>query len=698
MGALTINWVEENYTKREVMIPMRDGNSLYTAIYEPKVHGTCSTGGAPAGLTGRSADGAGRSTDGAGRSTDGAGRSSSALKPPILLLRTPFPLKPYGEGRMASNLRESLANYARAGYIIVQQNVRGTYLSEGNFVNVPPLRQEGTGMLIETSEMTDTYDTVDWLLENTDSNGKVGVKGMSYPGFYATCASICGHPAIKAVSPQAPVTDWFMGDDLHHNGALMLSDTYHFGRFFFRKRPHPTSRILPTIQENHKDVYKFFLKKGPISRILGPLAARREFFRDIVTHPNYDYFWQERNAAPALEQPMERYPAMLIVGGTFDAEDGYGPLQCFARICNRDNAYLVLGPWAHGAWNHFDFDHLADSSLGSGLSEYYLDSIEYPFFAYYLEGVTEGAEQLLAPFDKVRIFPSEAVSYENRPKRSRWKNPITETLSISSDVWPLSATHPVKLYLTDGRKLSTRLPSAQSAAPDSGASVGTTAGASAGTTAVSSAEASAGTAAGTSVGTAAVSSAGASAGTASAALTYTSNPLRPVPAVEPSPYISKHYMAADQRFASRRKDVLTFRGPKSKGTMVICGPVKVSLNVKLSSTDADMVVKLIDVRSDGYQMLVRGDVMPMRFRKSFEKPQAVKPGEPTLVQFTMNDVYHVLKPGHKLMVQVQSSWYPLFAMSPQKFLKNPYLAEAKDYTSCDVTILPGDSYVELQVL
>lgn len=629
MGALTINWVEENYTKREVMIPMRDGNSLYTAIYEPKDHGTGSAAG----------------------SSD---QPSSALLPPILLLRTPFPLKPYGEGRMASNLRESLANYAREGYVIVQQNVRGTYLSEGNFVNVPPLREQGTGMLIETSEMTDTYDTVDWLLENTRNNGKVGVKGMSYPGFYATCASLCGHPAIKAVSPQAPVTDWFMGDDIHHNGALMLSDTYHFGRFFFRKRPHPTSRILPTIQENHKDVYKFFLKKGAISKVLGPLAARREFFKDIVTHPNYDSFWQDRNASVALEESRDRYPAMLVVGGTFDAEDGYGPIQCFNKICDRENAYLVLGPWSHGAWNHFDYDHLADSALGSGLSEYYLDTIEYPFFAYYLEGKTEDAAQLLAPFDKVRIFPSEAISFENKPKRSRWKNPITETLSIASDSWPLQATHPLRLYLTDGRKLSRR---AQQPDGTLAADVKNT-----------------------------------------APLTYTSNPLRPVPAVEPSPYISKHYMAADQRFASRRKDVLTFRGPKEKGTMVICGPVRVSLNVKLSSTDADMVVKLIDVRPDGYQMLVRGDIMPMRFRKSFEKPQAVKAGEPTLVQFTMNDVYHVIKPGHKLMVQVQSSWYPLFAMNPQKFMKNPYLAETKDYTPCKVTLLPGESYIELQVL
>lgn len=609
MGALTINSLEEKYEKREVMVPMRDGNSLYTAIYSPKDHGT-----------------------------------GTADLPPILLLRTPFPLKPYGEGRMASNLRESLANYVRAGYVIAQQNVRGTYLSEGEFENVPPLRDTGKGLLIETSEMTDTYDTVEWLLHNTVNNGRVGVKGMSYPGFYATCAALCGHPAIRAVSPQAPVTDWFMGDDLHHNGALMLNDTYHFGRFFFRQRPHPSSRILPTIQENHKDVYRFFLKKGAISGIMGPLAARRRFFNDIVSHPDYDRFWQDRDASRALSQAKE-LPAMLIVGGTFDAEDGYGPLRCFSQIADRVDSYLVLGPWAHGAWNHFDYDHLSDAVLGSGLSEYYLDTIEYPFFAYYLEGMTEHAAQLLAPFDKVRIFPSEAISYEHRPKRSRWKNPLTETLSISSDTWPLQAAHPVKFYLTDKKKISRR----------------------------------------------------ASAGSEEE-LTYTSNPLRPVPVVEPSPYISKHYMAADQRFASRRKDVLTFRGPKEKSAMVICGPVNVSLNVRLTSSDADMVVKLIDVRPDGYQMLLRGDIMPLRYRKSFEKPQAVKAGETVNVKFTMNDVYHILKPGHRLMVQVQSSWYPLFAMNPQKFMKNPYLAEAKDYTQCDVTLVPGDNYIELQLL
>ena len=627
MGALTVSWVEEHYTKREVMIPMRDSICLYTALYLPKDHGTCS----------------------------GAGTmdTKSGAKPPILLLRTPFPLKPYGEGRMASNLRESLANYCRAGYIIVQQNVRGTYLSEGKFENIPPIHpSDGYGMLIEISEMTDTYDTVEWLLANTVNNGRVGVKGMSYPGFYATCASLCGHPAIKAVSPQAPVTDWFMGDDLHHNGALMLSDTYHFGRFFFRNRHHPGSRVLPTVQESHKDIYRFFLKKGAISNILGPLAARRKFFNDIVSHPDYDTFWKDRNAAASLsETGGGPCPAMLVVGGTFDAEDGYGPLRCFSQIRNRDNAYLVLGPWAHGAWNHLDYDHLADASLGSGLSEYYLDSIEYPFFAYYLEGVTEGAAQLLAPFDKVRMFPSEAISYENKPKRSRWKNPFTETLSISSDSWPLTSTHPVRLYLTDRKKLSRKAPAAEEQI--SGSRV---------------------------------------------TLTYVSNPLRPVPATEPAPYIGRGYMAADQRFASRRKDVLAFRGPREKGTMAICGPVKVSLEVIISSSDADMVVKLIDVRPDGYQMLVRGDIMPLRYRKSFSRPQAVKAGEPTLVEFTMNDVCHILKPGHRLMVQVQSSWYPLFAMSPQKFMKNPYLAEAGDYVPCEVTILPGRSYIELQQL
>ncbi len=562
---------------------------------------------------------------------------------------------------MASNLRESLVNYVRTGYIIVQQNVRGTYLSQGEFVNVPPIKEiEGSGMLIATTKMSDTYDTVEWLLANTENNGKVGVKGVSYPGFYANCAALSGHPAIKAVSPQAPVTDWFIGDDLHHNGALMLSDTYHFGRFFFRKRPHPSSRILPTVRESRRDIYRFFQRKGAISSILGPLAKKRSFFKDIVSHPNYDSFWQERNAASALKERKDDLPAMMIVGGTFDAEDCYGPLECFRNICDRDDAYLVLGPWAHGSWNHPDFDHLADASLRPGLSKYYLDSIEYPFFAHYLEDKDEAREGGAAAeecpengraafeMEKVQIFPSEAISHEHKAKRSRWKNPLTETLRITSDSWPLRSTRPARFYLTGTKRLSDIKPKEEE-------SKGTP-------------------------------------------LSYISNPLKPVPATSPAPYIDKDYMAADQKFASRRKDVLTFRGPKMKGSMVICGPVKVCLNVAVSSTDADIVVKLIDVRPDGYQMLVRGDIMPLRFRKSFEKPQALSPDEQSLVKFTMNDVFHILKPGHKLMVQVQSSWYPLFAANPQKFLKNPYLAEKKDYSEARITVFPGESYIELQVL
>ena len=625
MNKPTVNWIEENYSKQEVMIPMRDGTGLYTAIYCPfRKKGECAQSQEEAGA------------------------------PPVLLLRTPFPLKPYGEGRMASNLRGSLAKYAEAGYIIVQQNVRGTYLSEGEFINVRPASiDEFSGMLISTSEMTDTYDTVEWVLKNLETNGKVGVKGVSYPGFYASCAAICGHPAIKAVSPQAPVTDWFMGDDIHHNGALMLSDTYHFGRFFFRKRPHPSSRILPTITEQRKDVYRFFLKKGAISDILGPLAARRSFFKDIVSHPDYDAFWQERDASTALGQAYAEsgsgLPALMIVGGTFDAEDCYGPLKCWEQVKNSDRSCLVLGPWAHGSWNKDEFDHLADSAMSLGnktLSEYYLESIEYPFFAHYLEGPGESEE--IMPFEKVRVFPSVAESYENRPKRSRWKNPVTETLQLTSDNWPLTSTHPVKIYLNEGKKLGLKPVGASS-------------------------EDFTGT-------------------------TYISDPKKPVPVSSSTSWIRKDYMAADQRFASRRKDVLTFRGTRQKATMVIAGPVKVSLSIVIDSSDVDMVVKLIDVRPDGYQMLIRGDIMPMRYRNSFSKPTAVRPGKPTRLEFTMNDVAHVLKPGHKLMVQVQSSWYPLFAMNPQKFMSNPYKATVNDYRTAHVTVIPGDSWIELEVL
>lgn len=585
MVRITCKWLEENYSKSEVMVPMRDGKRLYTAIYSPKIINE---------------------------------------KRPLLYMRTPFPLQPYGEGRMASNLRKSLYNFVNAGYIIVQQNVRGTYLSEGTFTNVRPGEQESN----------DCYDTVEWLIANCECNGHIGVKGMSYPGFYASCSALSLHPAIKAVSPQAPVTDWFIGDDLHHNGALMLNDCYHFGKFFFRKRPKPGWKVLPTRHEECEDVYDFFMKKGTISETMEVLAKKNDFWNDIIAHPHYDEFWQERDASKALKKlsDCKERPALLFVGGTFDAEDCYGPQKCFKTLqsgSNKNDLFLVLGPWAHGSWLKKGFDHLADASLGKGLSEWFMDKIEFPFFEWYLEG--KGAK----PLDKVQIFTSEAVSCTEDIEEEN-------CMVMGADSWPLKEAHEEKWYIGEDGSLDTSAPNEE------------------------------------------------------CILNYVSKPSSPVPAIESAPYISKDYMAADQRFVSKRKDVLCFKSRKLKEILVAAGPIKVALDLSISTSDADIVVKLIDIRPDGYQMLIRADILPLRYRESFSEPTPCKQGEKMHIEFKMCDIAHVFKPGHRLMVQIQSSMYPLFAMSPQKFMDNPYLAEKDDYQDCEFKIYTGASYISIE--
>lgn len=597
MARISCKWLEENYSKSEVMIPMRDGVRLYTAIYSP------------------------------------LGRAD---KRPLLLMRTPFPLQPYGQGRMASNLRKSLYNFVEAGYIIVQQNVRGCYLSEGKFENVRPGDQESL----------DCYDSVEWLIANTFCNGSVGVKGMSYPGFYATCAALSLHSAIKAVSPQAPVTDWFIGDDLHHNGALMLYDCYHFGLFFFRKRPRPGWRVLPTRHEECEDVYNFFLEKGTVAQTMSGLARRNDFWNEIASHPHYDDFWQKRDASKALSRlaDLEQRPALLFVGGTFDAEDCYGPQKCFRVLDSgkyREDLYLVLGPWAHGSWLKKEFDHLADASLGKGLSQWFMDTIEFPFFEWYLEGKGE------KPMDKVQIFTSEAVSYTEDIEDDN-------CMVLGAESWPLENSCESRWHLCSDGSLD---PTESEDFPGS---------------LTSSAE-------------------------EEHILSYISNPFTPVPATEPSPYISKDYMAADQRFVSRRKDVLCFKSRKLRKILVAAGPVKVSLDLAVSTSDADIVVKLIDVRPDGYQMLVRSGIMPLRYRESLSKPLACVAGEKMRIEFNMCDIAHVFKPGHRIMVQIQSSMFPLFAMNPQQYMNNPYLAEDKDYQVCEVSLYTESSFISITV-
>lgn len=607
--AVTVEWLKDNYTKREVMIPMRDGARLYTAVYEP----------VPA----------------------------SEAKP-VMLVRTPYSLKPYGfeageeppadKQTYASGISNDLLNYAADGYVIVLQNVRGTFLSEGDFENIRPhLSGKAGGRTGKrvVDEATDTFDTVEWLLANTRSNGNVGVKGSSYPGFYTTLAALSRHPAIKAVSPQAPVTDWFMGDDAHHNGVFFLADSYSFGSSMYRARKAPSTKGVPKLVKIDTDLYDYYIGK-PMADLSAYFGDTLSFWNSMVAHPDYDRFWKDRNPCRHL---TDIKPAVLVTGGFYDAEDCYGAFETYkaiGRLSPECDLYLAVGPWYHGGWKNRSANHIAGAWFGDASGAYYQDYVEYPFFTCYLEG--KGS----APA-KVSVLPS------GETMRSRMEGVPSASLWETYSSWPPSGAAPTRIFLsgTDSLNISGR----------PGAPV---------------------------------------------FRTFTSDPADPVPYM----YVNstgrdRGYMTADQSFASRRNDVLTYSGKVLSDTLHLAGPVKAHIELRLDlpgggkskNMDADMVVKLIDVRPDGYQMLVRGDVMPVRYRDGFGKSKATFSGKTVSVDFTMCDIDHYFLPGHSLMVQIQGSWFPLIAMNPQTFVRNPFSATKGDYRPVDISV-SSHSYIE----
>ena len=558
-------WLEQNYTKKEAMVQMRDSVSLYTSVYEP------------IGATDR----------------------------PVLIVRTPYSCAPYGTG-WKGDLTEYMQEFLRNNYIIVFQDVRGRYMSEGEYLNIRPyIRQKASN---EIDEASDTYDTIEWILQNTDNNGSVGVTGMSYPGFYATMAALSGHPALKAVSPQAPILDWFKGDDVHHNGALMLMDIYSFAPYMFKKHENP-------VQEDHglaspigENAYEWFLQMKTPSNLTAALPDTLKFWNEILQHPHYDSYWMDRSLEYDLHAIL---PAILVVGGAYDTDDCYGALNTYRRI--RQNSpdtdlHFVYGPWTHGGWHHADYEGLGDVKFTKGISEDFMRDIEYPFFRYYLEG--KGSKP-----KPVYTIASGSDSWQKM------------------DVWPSPEMTLKPLYLTNDSSLSFDESLYESS----------------------------------------VSS-------------YVSDPDNPVPFMEDASRRDNSYMVADQRFASERADVLSFVSHAQEDVLKLQGPVKVDMNLSVSTDDADLVVKLIDVYPDGYQMLIRGDVFPVRYREGFNAPKPATPGEVMNIQFTMNDVAHWVQPGHRLMVQIQSSWFPLVNMNPQKFMDNIYMAKPEDYQKSEVTI------------
>ena len=598
-------WVRDNYTKKEAYIPMRDGIRLFTAIYIPK---------------------------------------DVTEKHPILMTRTPYSCSPYGEQNFNPNLwLRHWRYYARENYIIVIQDVRGRWMSEGEFVDIRPFNPEKKTNT-DIDEASDTYDTIDWLIKNiADNNGNVGVFGISYPGFYSTMAALSGHPALKAVSPQAPVTDWFKGDDFHHNGVFFVMDAFAFyagGFGYSRPRPTMIGKGSPLkLPEN--DNYQTYLQVGALKNFMSLTGDSIKFWKDIYAHPNRDAWWESRNPRNFVG---EIKPAMLVVGGLFDAEDCFGAWNLYKAIEQKNPAShfnkLVMGPWYHGQWSTSDGTHLGNVQFGSNTSFWYQNNIEIPFFNYYLKGKGD-----ISDIAEATIFLSGA---------NEWKH---------FSQWPPAEKQDKPIYLHANGKLSwDKFSPASTNGKDPGSDRD-----------------------------------------AQRFSEYVSDPAHPVPYTEDVHFDrTAEYMDDDQRFASRRTDVLIFQTDTLQEDLTLAGAVTADLKVSISNTDADFVVKLIDVFPDnfrytelskasplgrfgrasypmgGYQMLVRGEIMRGKFRNSFSTPEPFKPNKIEEVKFDLPDVAHTFKKGHRLMIQIQSTWFPLGDRNPQKFM-NIYEAGDTDF-------------------
>lgn len=548
---------------------MRDGVRLFTAVYVPK---------------------------------------DQSRSYPILLTRTPYGVAPYGADSYPDDIGPS-ALFSREGYIVAYQDVRGKFQSEGEFVNARP-HLPVKGDPSEIDESTDAYDTIDWLVKNIpNNNGKVGQWGISYPGFYTSMGMIDAHPALKAASPQAPVTDWFVGDDWRHNGAFFLAHSFNYWTWFGRPRPNPIKKYeRERFDYAGIDGYDFFLKMGPLSN------ANARYFKDdvpfwneMMSHPTYDDFWKARDIRPHLKNIK---PAVLNVGGWYDAEDLFGALETY-RSVEAENPkatnLLVMGPWLHGGWARGDGASLGPIAFNSNTSDHYREQIEFPFFQYYLKG--KGAPD----FPEARVFETGT---------NQWR---------AFDAWPPRSAKPRSLYLGAGGRVTFAPPEAAPTPPYD---------------------------------------------------EYVSDPSKPVGFIDQiSSRMTGDYMIQDQRFASRRPDVLAYSTEVLEEDLTLVGPIQAKLFVSTSGGDSDWIVKLIDVFPDdhpgvaiggaplaSFQGLVRGEVMRGRFRNGLSTPEPFTPDQPTTVAFTLPDIAHTFRSGHKLMIQIQSTWFPLVDRNPQKFV------------------------------
>jgi putative CocE/NonD family hydrolase len=576
------DYVRAHYTKYEYRIPMRDGKRLFTSVYVPK---------------------------------DAAGGPY-----PFMMDRTPYSVAPYGEDEYPRSLGPS-EEFQKAGYIFVYQDVRGRWMSEGTFVEMRPHIDDKKSPQ-DVDDSSDTYDTIEFLLKHVaNNNGKVGIWGISYPGFYTSASIIDSHPALVAASPQAPMTDLFMGDDGYHGGAFMLAANFGFYAPFFHPQDGPqTPKPTVPLEFGTPDHYRFFLDAGNINNLDKQyLKGSNWLFNDQFKHDTYDAYWKARD----LSQHMKNVKcAVLVVGGWYDAEDLSGPYRTFYAI-NKFNpdtpTTLVEGPWVHGGWARSEGTHLGDIQFNAKTAEYFRQNIQFPFFEHYLKG--KGAAQ------------PKAVVFETGT--NVWK---------SFDTWPPKAAAAKTLYFQAGGKLSFEPPSEAKGVDE-----------------------------------------------------YVSDPNHPVPFVGyTTDTVPQRYMVDDQRFASYRPDVLVYETEPLQEDVTIAGPISPKLKVASSGTDSDFDVKLIDVYPEdytdpdestggnkrildapplhmgGYEEMLRGEPFRAKFRSSWERPEALTPGKETAIDFTMPDLFHTFRRGHRIMVQVQSSWFPLTDRNPQTFTDIPF--------------------------
>lgn len=568
--------VSENYTKWEVDIPMRDGIKLHTTVYSPK---------------------------------------DTSREYPILMTRTPYSSKPYGEGQFRSKIGPN-EFLMQEGNIIVYQDVRGRWMSEGVYDNMRAYIPKKKGKQVD--EASDTYDTVEWLIKNVKHhNGKVGIWGISYPGFYSTYSLLDSHPAVKAVSPQASIADFFF-DDFHHNGAYLLS-YWRVTPLFGHEKNHPTDSTWYSFPDlGTQDQYQFFLDAGPLSNLDKYYKEDNVFWQQLKEHPNYDEFWQKRGILQHLKKVK---PAVMIVGGLFDAEDLYGPFNIYETIEKTSDNFnvLVMGPWSHGDWARTnERQAIGNVYFGDNISKEYQKEVETRFFNHFLKEKGD-----------VNVDLPEAYMFDTGT--NEWK---------AYNSWPPEKTIKRSLFLGENQKLSE--------APSEGTDE------------------------------------------------FISDPKKPVPYSEDIKLVftPRKYMTDDQRFAARRPDVLVYETEVLQEDLTLAGEVLAKLNVATTGTAADWVVKVIDVfppdakdfpetqdhlKMGNYHMMVRSEVMRGRFRNSFSTPEAFVPDQKTAVNFQLQDVHHTFKKGHKLQIQVQSTWFPLIDLNPQTFVDNIFEAKEEDF-------------------